>query len=180
MVRLKQRYLLLNLLYPGSNATSKNPATDVTTFRAPTPDYVNPGNFVTHLRNHIALLFGDFGLGVSLASLKVVYLSAATSTIILRVPRNHHRLVWAALSHLTELPAPKKGTVGKQCVVRVVRVSGTIRKAEEELIRRAKQDMVRAKLIQEMQDRPASILPVEQNASVQMIEDLTDEEGDPD
>lgn len=32
------------------------------------------------------------------------------------------------------------------CVIRVVRVSGTIKKAEEELIRRARRDIVRAKL----------------------------------
>lgn len=34
---------------------------------------------------------------------------------------------------------------GKDCVFRVVRVSGTIRKAEEEAIRRAKEIMVKAK-----------------------------------
>ena len=35
------------------------------------------------------------------------------------------------------------------CVVRVVRVSGTIRKSEEELIRRAKGDVVKAKRAEE-------------------------------
>lgn len=34
---------------------------------------------------------------------------------------------------------------GKKCVFRVVRVSGTIRKAEEEAIRRAKEIVVRAR-----------------------------------
>jgi ribonuclease P/MRP protein subunit POP5 len=34
---------------------------------------------------------------------------------------------------------------GKKCVYRVVRVSGTIRKAEEEAIRRAREIMLRAK-----------------------------------
>ena len=34
---------------------------------------------------------------------------------------------------------------GEACVMRVVRVSGTIRKAEEEAIRRARMDIVKAK-----------------------------------
>lgn len=47
---------------------------------------------------------------------------------------------------MTHLPASRRGAPGKACVIRVVRVSGTIRKVEEELIRRARQDVVRAKL----------------------------------
>lgn len=43
-------------------------------------------------------------------------------------------MVWAALTFTTKLPRPLDTPV----VFRVVRVSGTIRKAEEEVIRRAK------------------------------------------
>jgi ribonuclease P/MRP protein subunit POP5 len=48
--------------------------------------------------------------------------------------------VWAALSFVTRLPRP----VDQACVIQVVRVSGTIRKAEEEAIRRAKAAILRA------------------------------------
>jgi len=146
MVRIKQRYLLFNILYPASASTAKKSLPNSLSFPAPTPDYLDAGRLVGHLRNHITLLFGDFGLGLSLSSLKIVYFSSATSTVILRVPRNHHRLVWAALTHFTELPSPRRGEPGKPCVIRVVRVSGTIRKAEEELIRRTRSDIVKAKL----------------------------------
>ncbi|KAK5938371.1 RNA-binding protein pop5 [Knufia obscura] len=186
MVRIKNRYLLLNILYPDSNTTSKAEPPATLSFQAPTPDYVDAGRFLAHLRAHISLLFGDFGLGVSLSSLKVVYFSTATSTAIIRVPRNHHRLVWAALSHITELPGPRKGGGGAKCVVRVVRVSGTIRKAEEELLRRAKRDVVRAKLAQDgkqlpwvtgVADRSAKGKAREDpNVSMQSIEDLSGEE----
>lgn len=179
MVRLKQRYLLVNILYPPTNPTSSSLATKPISFQTPTPDYLTAGNFVAHLRNHITLLFGDFGLGVSLSSLKVVYLSTATSTIILRVPRNHHRLVWAALSHITELPAQKRGGVGTPCVVRVVRVSGTIRKTEEELIRRARRDVVRARLLQE--DRSLPVGPSSAGRDdMRGIEDLSDDDDNDD
>jgi ribonuclease P/MRP protein subunit POP5 len=44
------------------------------------------------------------------------------------------------------LPAPegRRGEAGKKCVIRVVRVSGTVKKAEEEVVRRAKREIVRA------------------------------------
>jgi ribonuclease P/MRP protein subunit POP5 len=68
----------------------------------------------------------------------VIYLSSATSTAIIRVSRDHVRLVWAALSFVTKLPKP----FDTPCVVQVVRNSGTIRLAEEEAIKRAR-DVVR-------------------------------------
>jgi ribonuclease P/MRP protein subunit POP5 len=71
----------------------------------------------------------------------VVYLSPATSTAIIRVARDHYRLVWATLAFVTRLPKP----LDTPCVIQVVRNSGTIRKAEEEAIRRAKASVMRAK-----------------------------------
>lgn len=75
-----------------------------------------------------------------LTLLLVKYLSPATSTFILRVSRAHYRLAWAALSFMNTIPVKN----GKNCVFRVVRVSGTIRKAEEEAIRRAREMITRA------------------------------------
>ena len=70
----------------------------------------------------------------------VKYFSPATSTAIIRVSRDHYRLVWAALTFTTRLPKP----VDQACVMQVVRVSGTIKKAEEEAIRRARMSIKRA------------------------------------
>jgi ribonuclease P/MRP protein subunit POP5 len=64
----------------------------------------------------------------------VKYCSSATSTAIIRVARAHYRMVWAALTFTSRLPKP----IDKPCVVQVVRVSGTIKKSEEEAIRRAR------------------------------------------
>lgn len=75
-----------------------------------------------------------------LTRLSVKYFSPATSTAIIRVSRDHYRLVWGALSFVTKLPRP----VEQSCVIQVVRVSGTIRKAEEEAIRRAKASIMKA------------------------------------
>jgi ribonuclease P/MRP protein subunit POP5 len=50
-------------------------------------------------------------------------------------------MVWAALTYITHLPKP----VDMPVVIRVIRVSGTIRKAEEEVIRRSHHIIKRAK-----------------------------------
>jgi ribonuclease P/MRP protein subunit POP5 len=71
----------------------------------------------------------------------VKYLSHATSTFILRVSRDHYRIAWAALSLMNKVPVKD----GRSCVFRVVRVSGTIRKAQEELIRRAREIILKAR-----------------------------------
>lgn len=71
----------------------------------------------------------------------VKYLSRATSTFIVKTSRSQYRMVWAALTLMDQIPVSD----GSSCVFRVVRVSGTIRKAEQEAIRRARQLILAAK-----------------------------------
>jgi ribonuclease P/MRP protein subunit POP5 len=145
MVRIKHRYLLFNILYPDTTPQhSKAPSPPYLAFHPPSPAHVTAGLILTALRASIALHFGDVGVGLASSSLKIVYFSPATSTAIVRCPRQHFRVVWAALTYLTELPGNRREE-GKKCVVQVVRVSGTIRKSEEELLRRNKRDIVRVR-----------------------------------
>jgi ribonuclease P/MRP protein subunit POP5 len=85
-------------------------------------------------------------------SYSVKYLSPATSTAIIRCPRHSYRLVWAALTYMSSLPTKVGRGVDKSneakkldCVFRVVKVSGTMRKAEEEAIRRARREVLRVR-----------------------------------
>ncbi|KZF19373.1 hypothetical protein L228DRAFT_263709 [Xylona heveae TC161] len=142
MVRLKNRYLLVQFLYPSTDSASK-PSKDVPAlveFHQPSPPTLTAAVLARAIRAETGYLFGDYGAGMTSGSLVVKYLSPATSTAIIRVTRAHYRLVWAALSFMTSVPGS-----GKPCVVHVVKVSGTIRKAEEEAIRRARNMVLRAK-----------------------------------
>ncbi|KIW82276.1 hypothetical protein Z517_05303 [Fonsecaea pedrosoi CBS 271.37] len=149
---------------PGSTP-KESPTPAYILFHRPSPGYLTPALLVTHLRGQIQTLFGDHGVSVTQSALRLVYFSPATSTGILRVPRAHFRLVWASMTFVTSMPAPhaRSGATGGRrggggalsdtmthpelaCVIRVVRVSGTIRKSEDELLRRARTDVVRAKL----------------------------------
>ncbi|KAK8219316.1 RNA-binding protein pop5 [Zalaria obscura] len=136
MVRLKHRYLLINILYPEPTAVTKTASDvpDVVQFHQPTSDKLTAALLARTIRDGVAELFGDYGSGMVAGSL------VATSTAIVRVSRAHYRLVWAALSYVTRLPRP----LDTPCVIQVVRVSGTIRKSEEEAIRRAKASILRA------------------------------------
>jgi len=148
MVRLKHRYLLVNFLYPkpsnSSSTTTKSAKSttvpSVVNFHAPSSDRLDAHLLLRLIRNGVTDLFGDYGSGVVAGSLQVKYLSAATSTAIIRVTRDHYRLVWAALTYITRLPHP----IEQDCVIQVVRVSGTIKKSEEEAIRRARAAILKA------------------------------------
>lgn len=178
MVRIKHRYLLIEILYPTSTTpqsksqtqSSTSPTTPAQsllaappptlTLHAPTPDSITTGTLIRLIRTQITSLFGDYGAGLSNNGLSIKYFSNATSTFILRCERAAFRLVWAAVTFVRGLGSAAGGAGARDgyerkgrggggggasgaakelsCVMQVLRVSGTIRKCEEELIKRAK------------------------------------------
>ena len=199
MVRIKERYLLVNILYPReSSEHQQTKIPDVVFQHQPTSNDVTPPAVLKGIRSELSSLFGDYGLGSvegRLASkwfvccpyrlyliLPVRYFSHATSTLIIKTSRDHYRLVWAALTCMRRLPI--KG--GKPCVFSVVHVSGTIRKVEEEAVRRAKQHILTAKAtsanLQERGWRGFTAGSKQDDADVDMLMDAqdTDSEDAPD
>jgi len=158
MVRIKNRYLLIQILSPSaSTITAPNASPGEQTslllglpsavqYHHPTPDNVDHSTLLRTFRAQLLLLFGDHGAGVAAAGLAIKYWSNATSTLILRCSRASVRMVWAAVTFVRSLTSgnarggPGRGvaSVQKDIVMQVVRVSGTIRKCEEEAVRRAR------------------------------------------
>ncbi|KAK4174181.1 putative ribonuclease P/MRP protein subunit POP5, partial [Triangularia setosa] len=145
MVRLKDRYLLVSVIYTdlppthqsSSKSTTINPpvvVSDLLLYNQPTSNDLRPQTLLKDIRSEITSLFGDCGAGKVNHNLQVKYFSPATSTFILRVSRDHYRLVWAALTFMQTIPLKN----GRPCIYRVVRASGTMRKIEKETIRRAR------------------------------------------
>lgn len=169
MVRLKNRYLLVDILYPDPVSWPSAPTAKTTTpptqvrIHAPTSDALTPGLLARMVREEVAAMYGDWGVGrlggAGAGGVTVKYLSTATSTAIIRCPRASFRLVWTALTYMSHVPDLKSSTgaagrggaasLNRPCVFRVVRLSGTMRKVEEEAIRRARREIVRLKELDE-------------------------------
>ncbi|KAL8759241.1 MAG: hypothetical protein Q9184_003681 [Pyrenodesmia sp. 2 TL-2023] len=114
-------------------------------FRRPTPDELTPQILARAIRDQILYLYGDYGYGITSTGLNVKYLSPATSTAIIRCSRANYQLVWAALTFMTHLPELPNQPTPQSCVMQVVRVSGTIRKAEEAVIKHARAAILQAR-----------------------------------
>ncbi|KAL3479327.1 Rpp14/Pop5 family-domain-containing protein [Aspergillus californicus] len=171
MVRVKHRYLLVDILYPDPSSTPLSARKDhhaqqseyQLRIHAPTSDALTPGLLAKMVRDEVAETFGDWGIGrlggVGAGGVSVKYLSPATSTAIIRCPRASYRLVWTALTYMSRVPeysdAGKSrrldpGNLNRPCVFRVIRVSGTIKKAEEDAVRRARREIVRLRGMEEV------------------------------
>lgn len=62
MVRIKERYLLVNILYP-SEIGLKPGVPDVVVINQPTTDKLKPQALLNGIRAEVAHTFGDFGSG---------------------------------------------------------------------------------------------------------------------
>lgn len=131
MVRLKHRWLLFEILYPNEPS--------IVPFSAASAQAVTTKLLTNLLRQQISYNFGDHGSGLVSASLSIRYFSATTSTGIVKVARDHYRMVWAALTFIRDI-------AGRECVITVRKVSGTVKKAEQEILRRNKFALRRVKL----------------------------------
>ncbi|RDA86779.1 hypothetical protein CP532_6371 [Ophiocordyceps camponoti-leonardi (nom. inval.)] len=144
MVRIKERYLLVNIIYTPdlSDSTGQTAAVpDFVVRHQPTVDKLTPPMLLKAIRAEVATLFGDYGSGALEGHLSVKYHGLATSTFIIKCARAHYKMLWAALTLMDHVPVKN----GRPCIFRVVRVSGTMRKVEEEAIRQARKLILAAK-----------------------------------
>lgn len=64
MVRLKNRYLLLDILYPDpSTWPSQNPTSTQLAIHSPTSDALTPGLLAKMIREEVGEMYGDWGVG---------------------------------------------------------------------------------------------------------------------
>ncbi|POY74977.1 hypothetical protein BMF94_1953 [Rhodotorula taiwanensis] len=123
MVRFKHRYLLVHLVFPDqlelpssstSSSAAAQPATPASTLPQAT---LTESGLINLLRDSLSVNFGDVGAGEVGGTFSIKYFSSATSTVIIRVSREHYRTLWAALTLLRKVG-------GHECIARVVHVSG--------------------------------------------------------
>jgi ribonuclease P/MRP protein subunit POP5 len=70
MVRVKNRYLVVNFLYPEPPAKSQTQLPDVIQIHSPTPDALKQGFIIRMIREGVEELFGEYGSGMVSSGLK--------------------------------------------------------------------------------------------------------------
>lgn len=129
MVRLKTRYVLFDIIYPPTDALPSHSRQQSLIQLHQTSNGFNLRTIAELTKRQIQNLFGDQGTGLASLSLVVKYFSQKTSTGIIRCPRDHYRYVVAALTSMRKIG-------DKQVIIRVLKVSGTIKKSEDYAIER--------------------------------------------
>ncbi|GAA5879055.1 hypothetical protein JCM1840_003855 [Sporobolomyces johnsonii] len=138
MVRFKHRYLLVHLVFPASIPSNPISTLDCPpSAPTPPPPSLSESALISLLRDSLSVNFGDVGAGEVGGTFTIKYLSPSTSTLILRVSREHYRTLWAALTLLRRVG-------GHEVVARVVHASGTIRKTQHAAIKHDREQILLA------------------------------------
>ena len=111
MVRFKNRYLLCNFFWEDNKVDPR----------------IRNQDIYSAARESIGTNFGDFGTGVVLSSLSVKYWNPVTGLAIVRVTRDHFRMLWMALTLITHISSRK-------VKISVIHVAGTIRTCEKKIV----------------------------------------------
>ncbi|EGW31516.1 uncharacterized protein SPAPADRAFT_140191 [Spathaspora passalidarum NRRL Y-27907] len=144
MVRVKQRYILFEILYPPAY-DPKHSDEDFTNFSSSernallslhqtSSSDINQKSITNAIRKSLQIHYGDFGGGSAGMLMTVKYFSNKTSTGIVRCGRGHFELIVGALALITRIE-------GYDVIIRCTHVSGTIKKCEEYSIQKSKQLM---------------------------------------
>lgn len=136
MVRLKTRYLLFQLVYP-TESVSQVAEEGVEMLLGTSPN-VTAGLLVSILRSSLQKNFGDYGAGLVQTTFSIKYFSSQTGTGIIRCHREAVPYVQGAMFFVSSVD-------GKPCIFTCVSVSGSIKKAELEAMRRARETLSQAK-----------------------------------
>lgn len=147
MVRLKNRYILFDVLHPVAKRPrskdqedrffgfSESPKDALVQLHATSPASINARSIVGVLKRVVRDHFGELGAGTVGQLIIVKYFSNKTSSGIIRCSRTDFQVVVAALALTTKVEH-------YDVVLRCVHVSGTIRKVEDYLIRRTRKLMI--------------------------------------
>lgn len=103
------------------------------------------------LREQIKTNFGDLGAGLVLSGMQVKYFSPKTNVAILKVPRDHCRMVATTLSLATQIHK-------RPCSVYAVHISGTIKKCQRAAIRMDRERIIAWYKSQQAPNKDASLI----------------------
>lgn len=146
MVRLKQRFILFDILYPPkergdeTSGFSQSPQTALLGLHRSSPSSVNPKTITNAIRQVIQEYYGDYGSSFAM-QLNLKYFNNKTSSGIIRSGRQNYQFIIAALTLINQIE-------GNSVIIRCRHVSGTIKKCEEKAIDQNRELMVQMRRAQ--------------------------------
>jgi ribonuclease P/MRP protein subunit POP5 len=108
MVKFKSRYILIEPKFENDKRSIKD---------------FDPGKLANIIKNKVEQLFGDIGLGKVNKNLQISFLRNFSNLIIIRVSRDHIKLLSTVLALMNELE-------GETIKMHILKISGTIKKCE--------------------------------------------------
>lgn len=81
MVRIKERYILVNILYPPEDSKQKYNVPDFVVMHQPTTGSLTPQSLLKAIRAEVATLFGDYGSGAIEGNLIGEFMKQNTSVL---------------------------------------------------------------------------------------------------
>ncbi|KAH9820269.1 hypothetical protein DFH28DRAFT_955846 [Melampsora americana] len=151
MVRFKNRYILIHLIFNPNHSNFQNQLIL----------NINQKEILDLIRQSIHEHFGELNLGQSTASLNIKYYSPTTSLLILRCARDSISIVRVALMLIRQIK-------GHDVIFRSINVSGTMRKTQEAAIQYDRELVIQHSTIssaltdpKEVQTRHETILRIE-------------------
>ena len=110
MVRFKNRYFLCKVTLKNNEIV----------------DGISTYSLSNVIKQTVEQLFGDWGIGCT-PSLQVKYYSPYTGLAIIRVSKDFYKYLWASIFFTTTLK-------NRQCQIKVIHLSGTIKQAQKNAI----------------------------------------------
>eukprot|EP00047_Mylnosiga_fluctuans_P006566 m.247752 g.247752 ORF g.247752 m.247752 type:complete len:142 (+) comp15486_c0_seq1:18-443(+) len=111
MVRFKNRYFLVEIVHEDGMVDES----------------LSAQQLLKLIREAVGLAHGDFGLGCLQGSLSIKYMNVYTGAVLIRCARDHHALLWSALTLITSI---KK----RSCIFNLLHLGGTIRSCQRFLL----------------------------------------------
>jgi ribonuclease P/MRP protein subunit POP5 len=109
MVKFKSRYLLIEPKFENEKLSIKD---------------FEPNKLSNIIKKQVENLFGEFGLGKINKNLQISFLRNFSNLVIIRVSRDHIKLLWTVLSLMNHID-------GEGVKMHILKISGTIKKCEE-------------------------------------------------
>lgn len=131
MVRLKQRYILIEILQPPTATAdsdivegfTESPSRALLGIHRQSPKEINPKSITHTIRQTIQELYGDFGASFS-TQLNIKYFNNKTSCGIIRCGVQNFQYVLGAITLINNIS-------GTPVIIQCSHVSGTIKKCEQ-------------------------------------------------